>query len=281
VPIGSELVDLPIRYWRDDGFMGVFGADHSAVSEALPSDRLRPVRLPGGRTAVGVFAFNYFETGVGPYGEVGVAVPCTLDREAPPLLGLFAESAIPGFGAFVLHLPVTTRVARDGGRVIWGFPKFVADMDFEVSPAFRSVAVSEGGVPLLTLTVAQKGAAIRDNRPLVSYTALDTQLVRTELPTRAVYQLGGGGGATLELGSHPIAEELRALGIDGTAIAARNYLSHAAVLPRGEVVGTLERRHDGYAGSDLEAGRHTIRYDSGYVHQVTAAISSKREAQLL
>jgi len=114
VDIGSAVVDLPIMYYRDDSFMGMFPAAYEPVRTLLPSRDLYPVTLPDGRATVGIFAFNYLETGIGPYGEIGVAIPCTHGHQAPALVPLLLESRYPGWGGFVLHLPVTSLVARDG-----------------------------------------------------------------------------------------------------------------------------------------------------------------------
>ncbi|HSJ58213.1 MAG TPA: acetoacetate decarboxylase family protein, partial [Anaerolineae bacterium] len=185
VDVGSARVDLPIMYYRDDCFMGIFGAALEPVRAALASRDLHPVTLPDGRATVAVIAFNYHETGVGPYGEVGIALPCTLGAAAPPLLPLALEARYPGWGGFVLHLPVTSLVARDAGRAIYGYAKFVADMAFEKRPAYQRVHMSEGGAHILTLTVKQRGPAIKDNRPLVTYSVRGDDLVRTAVPTRA------------------------------------------------------------------------------------------------
>ena len=60
---------------------------------------------------------------------------------------------------------MTTLEARDGGIAGWGFPKFVADMDFAEDPGFRRVRLSEGGSPILTLTVHPRAGAGRPAAP--------------------------------------------------------------------------------------------------------------------
>jgi hypothetical protein len=237
VDVGSARLDLPIMYYRDDSFMGIFGAAYEPVQALLPSRELYPVRLPGGRASVAVFAFNYLQTSIAPYGEVGVAVPCTYGRPAPPVLPLALEARFPNWGGFVLHLPVTTRVARDGGRVIYGYAKFLADMEFAKRPAYQRVRLSEGGAHILTLTVQQQGLPMKDNRPLITYSVLNGEVLRTTVPCRAVYQLGlRPGSATLELGDHPIAEQLRDLDISSTSLVAKNYLTRSGILPAGESI---------------------------------------------
>ena len=262
IDAGSIQVDLPAMYYRDDSFMAVFGADYVAVRARLPSPELYPVTLPGGRAMVAVMAFNYQQTSVDPYGEVGIGPLCTYGRQGPPILPLALESHYPGWGGFVLHLPVTTLTARDAGRVAFGYAKFVADMDFEKRPAYQRVRLSEGGSHILTLTVQQRGLPIKDNRPLITYSVLDGELLKTTVPTRAVYQLGlAPGSGTMELGEHPVADQLRELDISTTALVTKNFLSRSGILPAGESLGPAGGTHTWYPGEDREYGRLTISYD--------------------
>lgn len=261
IDVGSGRVDLPIFYYRDDSFLGIFTADREAVRALLPSDRLHPVVTPGGRALVGIAAFHYIHTTIGPYGEVAIALLCTYGRPAPPGLPLLLESRFPGWGAFILHLPVTTRIARDAGRVIYGYAKFLADMDFEKTPAFQRVRLSEGGRHILTLTVRSSGPVIRDLRPLVTFSVRDGALIRTTIPIYAVYQLGlRPGSGALILGDHPVADQLRSLDLSPVAVATRNYLVRYAILPAGEAIDSAARPHAPYPGEDRPVARLTVRY---------------------
>jgi hypothetical protein len=262
VNVGSAQVDLPIMYYRDDSFMGIFSAAYEPVQALLPSQELYPVTLPSGQATLVIFAFNYMETSIGPYGEVGIAIPCTYGRQGPPLLPLVLEGRYPDWGGFVLHLPVTSRIARDGGRVIYGYAKFVADMDFQKRPAYQSVRLAEGDAHILTLTVRQQGLSLKDNRPLITYSVRDGELIKTTVPSRAVYQLGlAPGSGILELGDHEIAAQLRSLDISTTAVITKNYLTRYGILPEGQGVGRADRPYSGHVGEDREYGRLTLNYD--------------------
>ena len=49
VDVGSAKIDLPIMYYRDDCFMGVFTAAYEPVRGLLPSRELYPVMASVGR----------------------------------------------------------------------------------------------------------------------------------------------------------------------------------------------------------------------------------------
>jgi len=152
-----------------------------------------------------------------------------------------------------MHLPVTTLLARDAGRRVWGYPRFTADMHFTNGPETAQCEMSEGGRHILTLKVAKGGMVMTDNRPLVSYTVMGTELVRTEVQVRGIYQMRlRPSKAMLSLGDHPVAEAVRDLGIDTRPMVTRNYIERAAILPRGSVVATGVNPYGGFPGEDRD-----------------------------
>ncbi len=250
---GTGSVEMPILYFRDDCFAAFFTADRRRVEALMPSTQLHPIRIRGGRVLLAVVAFNYIDTTIGPYGEVGVVLPVVhAPRPPPPLLPGLMEAWYPGFGGLVMHLPVTTTAARDAGRSLWGYPKFVADMGFEMTPERATCRVDEGGQHLLTLGVARSGVPIPDRRPVLTYSVRSGELVRTSIPQRGLYRLGvNGPDATLDLGDHPVARQIAALDPSPRPVMTRVYVERCAILPRGEVVGSAQR-FDGHLGGDAE-----------------------------
>lgn len=262
---------LPVRYYRADVFLGMFSAALSPVQAALPSPDLHPVRIAEDRTQIVIAAYNYLQSDAGPYGEVLIGTLCTFRRAAPPILPLLLESRYPSAAYFVFHLPVTTPIARDGGREVWGYPKFIGDMNFDLRPGCRSVRLREAGEHILTLLIKQRGAMLQDNRPLRTYTVHHGDVLRTTIPARTIYRRSlQPGSGSLVLGEHAIAVQLREFGISLTPFMTRSYLSFAAILPEGTSVGPAARAYPGHTGRDVFAGLHTIRYDD---HRTPVTVS--------
>lgn len=250
---GSATFELPILYYRDDAFAAFFTCDARVARSMCPSDRLHPVTLPGGKALVVVAAFNYVDTTIGPYGEVGVALPVTFGHRSPPLLPALLEARWPGFGMVILHLPVTTKTARDAGRGEWGYTKFVADMDFRLTPEAQACRVHDRGSLILDLCVPRCGVALCERNPLILFSVRDGELIRCVIPQRgtsvnALYPKG----AFLELGSHPLADTLRELGVGRRPFMTRYYLERAGILPAGAVVESGVRPLEGWRGEDRE-----------------------------
>ena len=251
---GSATFELPILYFRDDLFAAFFTASAGRVRAMMPSPRLHPILLPGGRAVVAIAALHYLETSIGPYGEVGVVVPAVLgDRPPPLLLPALLEARYPGFGVVVLHLPVTTRAARDAGRGQWGYTKFVADMHFTHAPETMGVRLSEGERHIFTLDVPRRGPVLRDDNPLITYSVKDDALIKTTIPQRGACRTAlFPRNARLVLGDHEVAASLRALRLSDKPFMTRVYVERAGILPEGEIVERGVRPLDGWFGADRE-----------------------------
>ncbi len=262
VSAGSATFSLPIRYYRDDTFLLAFSADLDGVRAQMPSNRLHPVVVGRDRALIIIGAFNYIDTSIGPYGEVAVVAPAVYGKRPLPLLPALREGAYPGFGLLVLHLPVTSRVARDAGRGQWGYTKFVADMEFEHTPEHLSCALSEGEQHILTLRVARGGWFGRDRRPLCTYSVKDGDLIKTTIPQQGSFRWRPRcRDSSLSLGDHPVARFLRDLDLSPEPVLKRYFIERAAILPAGEVIERGVRPLDGHAGVDIAEARHTVRYD--------------------
>lgn len=261
--------ELPTLYYRDDSFQAMFTADLDALYRVMPSDQLHPIKVGRNRALFAIAAFNYLECSVAPYGEVGIVVPVVHGRKPPPLLPALFESSWPGTGVLVLHLPVTTKLARDGGRDLWGYTKFLAEMHFDNTPEFEECRLDEGGEHILTLRVVKRGIAIPDQRPLVTYSVKDRALIRTKVPQRSISRTAlGAGGSFLELGkNHPVARSIRELGVDLRPIATRSFFGRSAILPEGEIIERNVRPLEGYLDAD------TLRVTDGSTSR--ADISSR------
>jgi hypothetical protein len=261
VPVGETRVELPILYFRTDCFMLVFTADAGRVRNLMPSDKLHPVRLSADRALVAVAAFNYIDTTIGSYGEVAVAVPVVHRPNPPPvILPLLFESTHPGFGMLVVHLPVTNTLARDCGRTLWGYTKFVADMRFTITPEYLQCTLSENQDRILKTRVMRRGIARRDVRPLVTFSVRHGQLIKAAIQQTAICRFSlRPKDSFLELGTHPMSEDLRDLQLSPNPIVSRYYLERSAILPAGEVIEQDVRPLEGYLGEDRE-GMYSVDY---------------------
>ncbi|GED99914.1 acetoacetate decarboxylase [Gordonia spumicola] len=224
VVLGTR-VTMPVDIRSARCFMAGFSASTSAVSRAIgergDSD-LRPLQIRPGRTMCMLVFVDYVDGDLGPYNEFGV---CFLVED--PAVGRTStlralSSLVKGDAHALIHeLPVDGDFTLAAGRGIWGFPKILADFDVDHSAAVKSGRVSEGGRLIAELDV-RRGIGVPDSSSeavLQSYSQLDGVTRRT--PWRLTSTTGTRtrlGGATLRLGDHPIADDLRRLRLSRHAL---------------------------------------------------------------
>ncbi len=260
VTINNVTFESPVLYFRDDFFQLWFTADSDKIKKLMPSDKLHPVTLIGKKALIGFAAFNYLETTIGAYGEVAVVIPTVYGKKPMPTIPALKESNYKGFGLLVMHLPVTSLIARDGGRGGWGYTKFIANMNFTNTPEFVECYLAEENKHILTLRVAKRGIIKNEKKPLITYSVKDGKLIKTIIPQKGVLKLSMiTKGSFLKLGDHPVSESIRELNLSDKPFQSRYYLEHSAILPFGEAIEEGVRPLDGYKGKDSDV-KQTVVY---------------------
>jgi hypothetical protein len=261
ISIGENTYDLPILYKRDD-FMGLYyTADANRVKSILPTPRLHPITLPNGRAIVAIAAYNYQETSIGTYGEVVSGIPCVHGMKPLPFTGVLPvlmESRYPGFGVLVHHLPVTKIVARDAGRKIWGYTKFIANMHFELTPEHLECRMHEDDQHILSFRVIRRGIYSVDTKPIITYSVKDRQLIKTIIPQKGTKRIClKTDGCFLKLGDHPVSKSLETLDLSEKPLMSIYYPERWAILPEGSVIEKNVKPFDGYIGNNSD-GQHSV-----------------------
>ncbi|TFH40047.1 MAG: hypothetical protein E4G96_08210 [Chrysiogenales bacterium] len=149
-------IDLPLFYY-DYGYAHfLFWADYKKVVPKLEGTRFAPCRFFNGKAAVLLNFFEYRDSAIGPYNEVGLSILChpgSMKKPGPFLTQLMKDAKKWTMGAYVIDLPVTTEIANAGGREIWSYPKFVTGIVSNLrGRAFRGVVEDPDlNEPMVTL----------------------------------------------------------------------------------------------------------------------------------
>ena len=217
--IQGRTVTLPVEVRRARTWAAQFLVDATPASLLMPPG-LTVARVAGRAMAI-VAVARYEDGDLDRYNEVGVAF-------------LVRAAARKGIGVYIHHLPVTQQFTLEAGRTIWGYPKFMADIDIVEHPGGARVLLASDGEEILQLDV-RRGWVSVPSRAIPTYTYLDGVLRETRWTTsgRARTRLGGG---RLELGSHPIAKELRALGLPKRAFAVQTVPEMRATFGASTVI---------------------------------------------
>lgn len=136
----GHRVRLPLEVTFDT-YGGAFLADATELRERLPMECV-PVRIAPGVGIVVLAGVDYRDVGgFEPYEEFAVLVPCVRNGRDLPLIGAMTGEV----GAFVDFLPVTTEASVALGREIWGYPKVVADIEFDRRPGGQRITLRRDG----------------------------------------------------------------------------------------------------------------------------------------
>jgi hypothetical protein len=191
----------------------VFVTPLDRIRELLPSDQLHPLRITPRSALTVISAYKYRDCDIGPYNEVLVGFPVSVHKRAPVLAGLRRFMA-KGGAIWIWQLPVTTEIARDLGVSIAGYPKFLADIEFGSEAGIATCRLREGDRDILSLRVKHgrpRQAGIRMRYEPV--TVKDDHLLRSIAVSNYPHATRSFSGrtATLELGDHPLADQIRRL----------------------------------------------------------------------
>lgn len=224
-------VQLPILYHQVRNLNAFFMVERGRVQRALDqagATDLQPACLWRDRALVAFACYEYTHTSIGPYNEIGVAVPVVAKGQSTTwrrwLETLSAPDA-PGrqLGYFVLHLPVNTDVACAAGREIWGLPKFVAPIHYGREARRVDIQLHDPEARSQDIKViAHLHGDLRMGLPAPSlspllYSQQGGGWLQTTVNVRGAVRLCRGAGMTLKVGasSHPMASTLRSLALDG------------------------------------------------------------------
>ena len=207
--IEEQTVVLPVQVREASSVYASFLVPAAAVKRLLPAG-LTPLQTIPGRATCTIVGVDYREGDLGQYHEVGV---CFLLRPKGgsrlDVVSMVRNQA----PAYIHRLPVTTSFSCEAGRHIWGFPKEVMDIDFADTDTTRTVTLKDGGRLVLQLSAPRGGTkkfAGVDIEAMGSWGG-PVQVTPAQMAGEGVK--AGFRSGQLVLGDHPIAAELRALGL--------------------------------------------------------------------
>lgn len=217
--IEGRSVELPVEVRDALSFSASFLVSAPAVRRLLPHPRLVVPELLPGRTLCSIAAVDYRDNDLGAYHEVAVAF---LVRDGPgvpfPGFGLAFDLLRRRSAAYIHRLPVTTSFSCAAGRDIWGFPKTVESITFHDEGERRTCRLECEGMPVLTLSVKRGGTRRFGELGMAALACRDGKLLRTPFVASGEEVGARLDGAVLTLGDHPIASELRRIGLPRRAL---------------------------------------------------------------
>jgi len=106
----------------------IYLCSYEKALKLMPHEKIKPVRMPGGRAALAISCYEYKNVmGVPPYNEIAFMIAVEVDKEKSPVLLPLIKGTNSGF--YVFSMPVTSRENCLRGNYIWGLPKVTQKID--------------------------------------------------------------------------------------------------------------------------------------------------------
>jgi len=208
-------VTMPVVVRDASSAAATYLVSTAAARRLLPGPELEPVELLPGRALFSIAAIDYRDNDLGDYNEVSLAF-FVRERGAPrgmPYVGTLVDFFRNQVATYIWKLPVNQSFTRDAGYGIWGFPKTVDMIDFRDASGRRECRLVMDGRHVLTFTANATGSRTLPDAPMITYSYVHGQLHRTTFVAGSSEVGFSLGGASLVLGDHPIADDLRSLGL--------------------------------------------------------------------
>lgn len=225
IPWGQRTIHVPVFYYDVMTMSAQFMAPLESIRALLPSRRMHPLRITPWHGVVNISTFAYRDCDLGPYDEVSIGIPFSLDRRSPLFTGILRKGPDEP-KVYVHHLPVTTEIARDAGVEFAAFPKFLASITFEEEGDWLCCRLDQGNRQIFTLACRTGEAFPVPRYRMHPFTIRGDRMLRLEFVLSERQQAASSNPADvrLDLGDHPIAQELRELGI--TRAVGCQYTPH-------------------------------------------------------
>ncbi len=196
--------------------MNGFLVNAKAAQGMLAGTGFRVVEVFPGKAILQLLAVDYRENHLGDYNEGAIMFPVLTPGEKKPF-PLFGALRRMGNGTmcnFVYRMPVDQEFTTHAGRFIWGFPKWMSRIDIEFGPGVARGTFSDEGELVYSIAARAGGSATAKEQRAASLAIRDGRAWKT-------YGTNSSSGLTFALGgeipkigdSHPLAKELRALGL--------------------------------------------------------------------
>ena len=217
----SGEVPMPLRTTDLFSMLATFPVKTSLLSPLIPSP-LKPLGFLG-LSSLTVGGMEYREMNIGPYNEIVVLVPVRYPGVLPPQAraGYLRER----IGMYVMMISVTTQIALDAGKDIWGYPKFLSEIEFQDQGESRAGIWKAEGEEILSFSVRKKGIKVPFNRELIDFSVRGKELLKNALRGRFQLNISPGTHVQISFGPHPAGRKLAGL-VESSRALVGGYAEH-------------------------------------------------------
>lgn len=214
--IDGQDVAFPVVVADAAMLMNGFLVNAKAAQALLEGTGFRVVEVFPGKAILQLLAVDYKENDLGDYNEGAIIFPVLSPGESKPFpfFGALKRMANGTLGNFVYRMPVDQEYTTHGGRFIWGFPKWVSRIDIEFGSSIARGAFIDEDELVYSIAAKTGGTGSSKEQRAASLAIRDGKAWKTYGTNNSTGVTFSLGGEAPEIGdSHPLAKELRTLGL--------------------------------------------------------------------
>ena len=214
--IEGKTLGFPTQFQDGSSAAGIFSVPTSRAQALIRDSGFEVAELWPGRAAFSLACCHYRESDCGVYNEIALGFFVKPQHGEPsriPYLGTWLDIARNDSATYTWKLPVTSKLANDAGVLMWGFPKTVEEIGFEVCDGRATFDLRMDGREVLSYSIRASGKREQPESASAVYSVYEGAPHVSFLGNRYRDVGVSLGGGRLHLGDHPLAEQLRSLGV--------------------------------------------------------------------
>ncbi|WP_372863797.1 acetoacetate decarboxylase family protein [Spongiibacter sp.] len=214
--IDGREVSLPVRVNDASMLMNIFAVDSKVAQSLIADTGFKVVKLWPGKALMQLLAVDYRENDLGDYNEAAIVFPVTTPGESAPLpiVGALWRVLRGKLANYVYRMPVNQGFTTHAGRFIWGFPKWVTDVDIQIDEQQARARFTDDQQLVFEITAKAGGNISAGAQQAPSLAVRNGRAWKTIGITEGEGLRFSLGGALPSIGDqHPLAKTLRELGL--------------------------------------------------------------------
>ena len=242
--IDGKEITLPVHVNAASMLMNVFTVDSRVAQQLIADSGFRVVEIWPGKALMQLLAVDYRENDLGDYNEAAISFPVTTPGHSRPLplIGAMWRMMRGKLCNYIYRMPVNQDFTTHAGRFIWGFPKWVTDVDIQFGEERAEGCFRDDGQLVFKIAAKAGGNSKAAAQEAPSLAIRNHQAWKTVGITEGEGLTFSMGGDIPEIGDqHPLARQLRALGLPKKPMCSISIKEAKMVFEGPEAVALGER----------------------------------------
>jgi hypothetical protein len=213
--IEGKSLGYPTLFRDGSSALGLFVVPLHAAADLIRGSGFEVAPVAPGKAIFTLSCVHYRDSDCGVYREISMAFFVKKHGQTRfiPYLGTLLDIVRDKAATYIWKLPVTTRLANDAGILMWGLPKTIEEIDFEISGGRATFNLRMDGREVLSYSVRAHGKRHQPPGASAVHSMFEGAPHVTYL-THEYWDMGTRfGDGLLRLGEHPVADQLRGLGL--------------------------------------------------------------------